>query len=138
MEIKGIQKERKLWVKLLAAGLAIFMTALEVARQHWFSIPVGVLILLACFFRKEHVVSEEGVDIRQFLFGIPSHNLWKWEEITTLTTDARKERPNIVLYIGKDIVIRSFLVTPQDCQKILRLAKEKNPAITVQDAAAKK
>lgn len=133
MKYKGIISERKPWVKLAFALLAAFMLYLELQRGQWIYVPVVLLVILACFFRKEHVISEEGVDIKSILFGFSRHNWWTWDEVTSLHTDYKKAQPNVMLHIGKDIVTRSFVMKPSDCQAVLKLAAEMNPNIYIED-----
>ena len=129
MEFRGIQKERKLWVKVVAALLALFLLVYEFRRGHLVYIPIGLLVLLACFFQREHLVSREGVDLCHLLFGLPSHSLWRWEEITSIYVDRKRAMPNVALHIKRGAAVRLFVFTPQDAQAVLDLAKECNPAI---------
>lgn len=129
VEIRGIQKERKLWVKLLAALLAVLLMAYELSRGQLLYVPIGLLVLLACFFRREHLVSQEGVDLCHLLFGLPSHSLWTWEEITSIHVDRKRAMPDVALHIGKDVATRLFVFSARDADAVLALAKEKNPAI---------
>lgn len=133
MKYKGILSERKTWVKFAIALAAAYMLYLEAVRGQWIYVPVAVLVILACFFKKEHVISEDGVDIKYQLFSMTMHNYWKWDEITTLHTDYAKVKPNVMLHIGKDIAVRSFVMEPADCSAALRLAAEMNPHIYIED-----
>ena len=88
-----------------------------------------LLVILACFFSKEHLVSDEGVDIQYTLFGMVSHNLWRWDEITTIHVDRKRAMPDVALHIGRDVATRLFVFSARDADAVLALAKEKNPAI---------
>lgn len=133
MKYKGILPERKTWVKVVIFILAAYMLFLEIRGRQWVYIPLVILVMLACFFHKEQIISEEGVDIQYMLFGFVMHNYWTWDQITTLHTDRKKAKPNVMLHIGKDIVTRTYVMTPSDCQAALRLAAEKNPRIFIED-----
>ena len=129
MPIKGIQKARKPWVRPAACVLAVGVGVYEVLHQQWLYVLVALLVVLACFFSKEHLITREGVDIQYTLFGKVSHNLWRWEEVTAIHVDRKRSMPNVALHIGKDVAIRLFVFTPKDAQAVLDLAKERNPAI---------
>lgn len=133
MRCYGILRQRKPWVKLAFLLLALCMLFLEIMRQQWIYIPVVLLVILACFFQKEHIVSPEGVDIHYRLFGSSLHSRWAWDEITTLHRDSRKAAPNVMLHFGKGISTRVFVMTPQDGQAVLALAKKTNPQIHIAD-----
>lgn len=133
MSYYGILRQRKPWVKGVVLLLAACMFYLEVRRGQWIYVPVLLLVVLACFFQKEHIISEAGADIKYTLFGWTSHNCWSWQEITTLHRDPGKARPNMMLHIGKGVVTRSFVLTPGDCQAVLTLAAKMNPDIYIAD-----
>ena len=129
MPIKGIQRRRQPWVKPAAGVLAAAIAVYEAFRHEWLFMLIALLVLLACFFSKEHLVTPEGVDIQRTLFGRTSHDLWTWEEVTAIRIDRKKVMPNVILHISRDVVVRPFTFTPQDAQAVLDLAKERNPAI---------
>lgn len=132
MEYRGIIKTRKTWLTVLFVILACLMLWRTIVTQHWSYFPIIILVILACFFSKEQVISEDGVDIRYTLFGRwTMHNLWAWDEITSLHPDYRKKAPNVELLIARDVVIRPFTMTREDTSRVLKLAKSQNPAIDI-------
>ena len=68
MRYYGILRQRRPWVKAVLLLLAVCMLLLEIARKQWIYVPVMLMAVLACFFQKEHIVSQEGVDIYSRLF----------------------------------------------------------------------
>ena len=102
MPIKGIQRKRQPWVKPAAGVLAAAIAVYEAFRHEWLFMLIALLVLLACFFSKEHLVTPEGVDIQRTLFGRTSHDLWTWEEVTAIRIDRKKVMPNVILHISRD------------------------------------
>lgn len=133
MKYKGILPERKTWVKAAIFAAAGYMLAVEVMAGRWAYIPITILVMLACFFQKEQIISEEGIDIQYMLFGRIMHNYWSWDEITTLHVDYKRAKPNVMLHIGKDVVTRSYVMNPSDCKAALKLAAEMNSKIYIED-----
>lgn len=133
MEFRGIIKERETWVKILAIVLAGYVLYREIMLGQYIYIPIVALIVLACFFRKAHIISEDGVDIQYELLGMKMHNWWEWEEITTIHTDRQSDRPNVRIHIGKDISTRTFVMKTSDIPQVLALAARQNPAIYIED-----
>lgn len=133
MRYYGLLHERRLWVKVSVLILALCMLFLEAARGQWLYVPVVLFVVLACFFQKEHIVSQEGVDIHYRLFGSSLHSCWAWSEITTLHQDIRKAAPNVMLHFGKGVNTRVFVMKPEDSQAVLALAKRANPQIHIAD-----
>lgn len=137
MKFKGILSKRKTWVKVVIFIAALYMIYLEIKTHQWGYVPLTIFVLLACFFDKDQIISEEGVDIEYHLFNkFTRHNYWRWNEITTLHTDHQKAAPNVMLHIGKDIVTRSFVMSPWDCQGAVDLARKMNPNIYIENPTA--
>ena len=120
-------------MRAAAVFLALIMLYIEIRRGRYWYLPIAVFILLAAFFQKEYKISEEGVDIEYRLFGYRTHNYWFWKDITTLHTDYRKASPNVLLHIGKDVVVRTFVMDRESCQASLSLARKINPKIYIVD-----
>lgn len=134
MKYKGILPKRKTWVKAAIFIAACYLLYREILAEQWIYLPLMILVMLACFFEREQVISEEGVDIEYILFNrFIRHNYWRWNEITTLHTDYRKARPNVMLHIGKDIATRSYIMKPSDCQAALEIAAQMNENIYIEN-----
>ncbi len=132
MEYKGIIKKRKTWLTVLFVILACLMLWRTIVTQHWSYLPIVILVILACFFNKEQIISRDGVDIQYTLFGRwTMHNLWTWDEITSLHLDYSKKAPNVELLIARDVVIRPFVMTREDTSHVLELAKKMNTSISI-------
>ncbi len=137
MKYKGIVKERELWVKIAIFIAAVYLLYREVVAGQYIYIPLALLVILACFFEKEHVISKEGVDIKYIMFkSLVKHNYWTWDEVTTMHPDYKKAKPNVMLHIGKDVVTRSFIMKPSDCRGAMELARNMNPNIYIDDISA--
>ena len=133
MEIKGIRTERKLWIRLVIAALSVLIILYEAYIGQLIYVPLGLLVLLACFYRRENVLSPEGVDIRRILFGGISRDLWTWDSIDSIRVDRRRSSPNVTLYISRGVSTRLLLLTPADSRAALELAGEQNPAIRISE-----
>lgn len=136
MIYKGILQSRSLYKRILILTACVVLLYLEFVRGQYLYIVLTVLLILAVFHRKEHIVSKEGVDIKYSLFGMTTTNRWTWDQITAVQPDYIKERPNARVLFEKDAVLRSFLFTPEDCQDVLKLAAKMNPEAFVDDYTA--
>ena len=137
MKYQGIVKQRETWLTVVIFILAVFLLYREVAAGQYIYIPLALMVMLACFFRREHIISEEGVNIKNILFNACIKNdIWAWDEVTTLHPDYKKARPNVMLHIGKDVVTRTFTLTQADCQGAIALARSMNPNIYIDDITA--
>ena len=136
MKYFAIMTEHKPWVRIGVAIMGCYVVLHGILDNQWYEIPIGALIVLSTLFWKRYVVSEQGVDVQSSLCGIISHSLWKWEEVTSLHTDYKAARPNVQCHFGRDIVTRTFVFSYVDSQKILDLAREKNPDMIIKDMNA--
>ena len=101
MIYKGILQSRSLYKRILILTACVVLLYLEFVRGQYLYIVLTLLLILAVFHRKEHIVSEEGVDIKYSLFGMTTTNRWTWDQITAVQPDYIKERPNArVLFEG--------------------------------------
>lgn len=131
MEYKGIVREHKTWIKIvgiIVAGLVIYRS---VVTEQWIYIFVGIVVFLACFFSKEHIVDNNGVDIRYHLFGMTMSNYWLWEEISEMQTDPKKAAPNVMIHFGKGVTIRTVIMKPEDVEPVIEIAGNQNPDIFI-------
>ncbi len=127
----GIMPERKLWVKAAVVLFGIYVVYHAVVNGTWLYLPFGIIMILATFSKRQHLISEKGADILYTVCGAEFHNLWTWEEINTIHTDSIKLRPNVAIHIGKDVVNRRFIFSEDNTDKILQLAKKMNPDIFI-------
>ncbi len=130
---KGIVKTHALYKKILVLVACVILLYIEYNQKQWFYVPLTLILMLSVFHHKEHVVSEEGVDIRYSLLGLKSVNRWTWDQITGVQPDYIQARPHARLTIEKGSVLRSFLFTPEDCQAVIKLAAKMNPNMLIDD-----
>ena len=133
MKFKGKIKERTPQRKMLLVVGGCIVLYLSIEQGNWFYVAVAVLLILAVFFSKEHVVDEKGVDIVYHFLGMTSHNLWRWDEISAMRPDFEKAAPDILMEINKGVTIRAFVFSRSDSQRVMEFAKEMNPDMYVDD-----
>ncbi len=129
MQYKGIVRKRELWfeIAMLITGGVLFYV--ELIRGQYFYLIVLTILMLAIFFKKEQVISEEGIDIKYYLLGIKSVSHWDWKDITSMKPDYLKARPDVILLIAKDVTIRNFRMKAADASGVMQLAKKMNPKL---------
>lgn len=133
MKYKGILREREPWLKVAILIAAGYMMYLSISGGMITYAVLSVVVMLAVFFQKEHVISDEGVDIRYNLFGIKHVNRWEWKDVTAIKTDYAKKAPDVLVHIGKDVNIRDFVMKRADISGIIEIAKAHNPGIYIDD-----
>lgn len=133
MIYKGIVKKRDIKRKTLLLVGCIGLFYMAFLQRNYLYMSITVIIALAVFFKKEHVVSEKGVAIEYNLLGMPVTNKWEWDQITAIRPNFKKAKPNILLEIAKDVTIRAFVFEAEDAWGVMELAKKMNPDIYVDD-----
>ncbi len=131
MEYYGIMPQRKLWVKVAVIIFGAYTVYNAAVNHNWFYLPFGIIMILATFSDRKHVISQEGVDILYTVCGVQFHNMWDWAEINTIHTDSIKSRPNVELHIGKDVVSRRFIFSEDDAGKAIDIAGRINSKIYI-------
>ncbi len=129
MVFKGINmRERSKRKRILMFFGCLGITALEIWQKNYFFAIVALILAFFCIgYNKEHVISEEGVDIRYVFLGIPYNYRWTWDQITAMRPDYKKAKPNIMMEIAKDVSVRAFVFTPEDAVKVMEFAQRMNP-----------
>lgn len=133
MIYKGIVKTRDNKRKaclLVGCALILYMSIMQ---RNYLYIVLAIILTVAVFFKKEHVVSEAGVSIDYELFGMKVSSKWEWDQITAIRPDFKKAKPNILLEIARDVTIRPFVFTKEDAWGVMALAKKMNPEAYVDD-----
>lgn len=133
MNYYGIMAKRKILTKVGIIFLSIYL----IYTGSIFYFCVGIILILATFSNRKHIISQEGVDILYTVCGIKFHNIWSWSEVKTLHTDVISSKPNIELHIGKGIVSRRFIFSKFDSDEILELAKKVNSKIYISEISKK-
>ncbi len=113
------------------------MLIFQIKSKMYFYIPITLLLIAAVFFRKEHVVSEKGVDIVYDILGFRTDNVWAWEDIAMIQPDYMKAAPNTMVIFEKNTsMLRPFVFEPDDAIMVLEFAKKMNPEIYVDSFTA--
>ncbi len=137
MEYYGIIKKQKLWLKLTIIILGIYIIYSAIVNNNWGYFPVGLIMILATFSNKKHIISKKGIDILYVICGFEFHNLWNFKEINMIYTDFKKSKPNVELHIAKDLVFRKFILTSDDASKALDIILKINPNISIKEITSK-
>ena len=134
-EYKGfIKHERSLKKRMLLFVGCLFLAGFSLMLKEYLYMVIALILCALCGFQKEHVVSEEGVDIRYELLGIKHVHRWEWSDITAMRPDYKKSTEDrIFMEIAKDVTIRAFVFTNDDAVAVMELAKRMNPDAYIDD-----
>ena len=127
---KKIRKSTR--VIAVIAGLALIGVAIY--ANSIYSAIVGVIILLAMLLRKSVVINEEGLLTTYDAVFYKYRELWSFDEITDLHTEAVPDPQYEVLHVGKGIMVRRLVFLTGEVDKVIQLALEKNKEIHVDEA----
>lgn len=117
-----------------AALLALFkgVSALQNGANGIIFIAVGILLLLVAFYRPQTAVDREGVDNILNIAFIKKHNLWKWEDISSLFADYIKAKPDVIIAVKKGRGAGTgFHVLREDVPRIIQWAAEANDRMVI-------
>lgn len=131
MKCYGIIPERKLWVKVGIIIFGVYTIYSSLINHNLFYFPFGIVVILATFSDRKHIISQEAVDIVYTICGFQFHNIWNWSEINTIHMDSISSKPNVELHIGKDITTRRFILSKNDANKVITIISKINSKIYI-------
>ena len=137
MKYYGIITEQKLWVKVGIVILGVYTIYSSIINHNLFYFPFGIVMILATFSDRKHIISQEGVDILYTICGVQFHNMWSWSEINTIHTDSISSKPNVEVHIGKDIISRRFILSKVDTDKTIAITRKMNSKIYISEVNKK-
>lgn len=137
MKYYGIITEQKLWVKVGIIILGVYTIYSSIINHNLFYFPFGIVMILATFSDRKHIISQEGVDIFYTICGVQFHNMWSWSEINTIHTDSISSKPNVEVHIGKDIISRRFILSKVDTDKTIAITRKMNSKIYISEVNKK-
>lgn len=127
-------KERKAYVEPMMWVMSFLLIALGIWRKIWLSTILGILEILSLLMDKEIVVTSRGLESYNQMWITDNHEIWPWEEISSVTFETFTDQRNkICLYFTKGDRSRKLFFKRKDWGPIQKLAKEKNPPITIYD-----
>ena len=132
-EYKGIVKTRTNERKMLLVAVSCIILYLSFDMRNWLYFAMGLVMMSAIFYTKEHVVNEKGIHIIYNFFGVKIPYSWTWDMVTIVRPDYKKAKPDVLVEIAKDVTIRGFVFKKSDAQGVMDLAKRMNPNIYVED-----
>lgn len=133
MKYYGIIPKRKLWVKMGAIIFGVYTAYSSILNNNLLYLPFGIVLIIATFSNRKHIISDQGIDIVYIIFGMQFHNLWSWNEVDTIHIDSINSKPNIELHIGKNIVARRIVLLKSDADKIISSVKKINSKIYISE-----
>ncbi len=140
--VSRLPKPRKKWVTvggwILVACLLSFglMSRQRNLLLSAISLVFAFLYTLTLLTKKDAVVTTRGLEIFYQMQITTHYDFFPWEQINSIVTEDRKHPDLIRLHIGYSSMEKALFFTRSDAEAIIRLAKEKNPAIRVLDYEA--
>lgn len=134
-----VPKPRKKWVTvggwILVAVLLLFgITAFERKTMvAGISLVFSVLYSITLVTKKEAVVTTRGLEIFYQMQITTQYDFFSWDRINSIVREDRAHPELVRLHIGYSSMEKALFFTKSDADAIIKLAKEKNPAIRVLD-----
>lgn len=131
MEVRGIIKKRSKTTKISLILILLIIIGIEILTKKYVYLFLSFFVLMALFLEKAHIVTDKEINIQYHLFGKPIDNKWTWEDLTALGMDYKKEAPHTLVYFGKGMATRAFIMKKEDAKKIGTFVKKNRPDIWV-------
>ncbi|MFC4803462.1 hypothetical protein [Filifactor villosus] len=122
--------EKSFPVKIGGIIAGVFICWYSIREIYIIGMVLGVLLIMATFLKKTHIINEEGV-IVEYDMGFSSYrDVWEWEEITSILWEA-SSLEGLTLYVGRGEFARIFRYRLKEKEGIVGLALHRNPKIRV-------
>lgn len=102
--VRTRSRGRQRMLVIVVLGMLVW----ELLLQKYLYFLITALVLLACFLRKQHVISEKGVNIQYHLLGQEINTLWPWDRVTGILVDYAQVAPHVRVYLRKGLTTRAF------------------------------
>ncbi|MDO4792645.1 MAG: hypothetical protein Q3993_00575 [Filifactor alocis] len=122
--------EKSFPVKIGGVIAGVLMCWYSLREIHIIGTVLGVLLIMASFLKKTHIINEEGVIVEYDMGFSTYRDVWKWEEITSVLWEA-SSLGGLTLYVGRGEFARIFRYSLQEKEGIVGLALHRNPKIRV-------
>ena len=135
-------KPRKKWVQTGGWILVVVLLLFGISTRSrnpllaFVSLAFSVLYLLTLMTKKDAALTSRGLEIFYQMQITTQYDFFPWEQINSIVTEDRKHPDLIRLHIGYSSMEKALFFTRSDAEAIIKLAKEKNPAIRVLDYEA--
>lgn len=116
------------WILSALLLLAGFITPYKVA------FVFGLLYILALLMKKDTVVTVRGLEIYYQMRITTHYDFWAWDQIGSVLREDRNHPKLVALHFMKGDRLKRLFFTREDADKIMSLAKERNPDIYVENA----
>jgi hypothetical protein len=126
---KAMRKSTK--IAAMIAGVALIVLGIFTSAKY--SIPVGVVLLLATVMEKDIYITEEGIEVVYNLFAFKYADKWSFNSITDIHKEEVSDNKFYVLHFMKDVMSRRVVFLIEDVDEVIRLALEKNGNIHLAD-----
>ncbi|MCQ2547660.1 MAG: hypothetical protein MJ145_01490 [Clostridia bacterium] len=132
MRFVAINKHKQWYLRVIVAAIALYFMWLEITSEQYIYLILAAFVFLAAFFDKDYVVDEKGFDVEFRLFNVfKMHDYWGWDVVQSLHVNREKAKPNVQLHIYKEPMVRTFLFSKKDMEKVLEFIELTHPEIRI-------
>lgn len=114
-------------IAALIGGVALIILGILTTAKY--SIPVGIIIILATIMKKETYVTIYGIEVVYDVFFFKHKDCWSFEDITDIHRETVPDNRYYVLHFMKDVMSRRIVFTKEDASEIVDMALEMNDKI---------
>ncbi|MEA4934475.1 MAG: hypothetical protein VB071_12975 [Lawsonibacter sp.] len=127
-------KPRKKWVTVAGWFMCALLILGGIITPYRVAAVFGVLYVLALLMKKDTVVTVRGLEIYYQMQITTHHDFWGWDEIGSVVREEQDHPELVALYFSRGDRVKRLFFPKADAEKIMVLAKERNPKIVVGDA----
>ena len=132
-EFLGIQKEKKIYVRIAAFLVGLYMIYYGFMSGHYYASLLGVAVAAASLLFRDMAVTEKGIEIRYLLPGWHFESIWEWDAISYVAMDYTRMKPNVGVLFGRQTVSRIVVLKKSEISDVKAFARKMNPGLKISD-----
>lgn len=127
-------KPRKKWVTVGGWVLSVLLILGGLVTPYWMATVFGALYVLTLLAQKDVVVTTRGLEIFYQMHITTQYDCWTWEQMDGVAREDKKLPELVALYFSKGDRVKRLYFLREDAEKIMALARERNPGMIVAEA----
>ncbi|MFV0516728.1 MAG: hypothetical protein ACK5MV_04975 [Aminipila sp.] len=131
-EIKSLNdRKQKKSTKSVSIVVGILLIALSIYLKAIYGIICGVLLLATVGLSKKTIINQDGILVTYDVTVYKYRELWRFIDIKELHRENISDTNTTALHFMKDVMSKRILLTSEDAEKVLEMAKSSNPQMHI-------
>lgn len=111
--------------------MGVILVAFGIVTFRFYSIAIGVILILALCMEKKIAIDEEGLSVTYSLLFINRRDVWPMDEIEEIHKERSPDGREMALHVMRGIMSKRLIYPIEKYQQVIDFVLEKNPDVHV-------